>query len=307
MFSVPATAFAATLSSPDYGQTAAFLAASWFDQTILVRLAGVGPSRPDNIGGHLRRSFLGALAQGASAAAKSGQPCTWDPPCALDVFCREQLRSTRGDGLSKPYVIFSQADGPDLLVYLRVFGMANDWLMRAAEALVHGVENILPWTQLYPGRKVAPAILDRQILISPALTRPPVDTVVLNFISPVDASGKNLRATPHSLLTRMLRRVDAVSRWNGVALTETAARALAAQARSMECDPSGLCAGRYEKPNRFGQSRVNTTMSGQFRITGATADFWPVLLIAERAHVGRGSVEGLGRFELDWEGRDAPG
>jgi len=111
---------------------------------------------PVGIGAHLRRSFLGAMGAAASAAAQRGEPCSWDPPCAFDVFCREQLRGPRGDGLPKPYVLQVHPDGGDLIVGLRVIGMANDWYMAAAEAMVAGINTILPWSRLYPGMRSRP-------------------------------------------------------------------------------------------------------------------------------------------------------
>ena len=83
--------------------TVNFLACNWFDQTIRVRLSGAARRSLDpEILNHFRRSFLGALSAGGSPAARAGQPCPWEPPCAFDVFCREQYREN-GSGLPKPF------------------------------------------------------------------------------------------------------------------------------------------------------------------------------------------------------------
>lgn len=294
----PDTAFATVLAAPEHQESADFLAASWFDQTVQLRLGGVGSSCPSDIGGHVRRSFLGALSPGASEAARARAPCTWDPPCALDVFCREQLRGAKGDGMPKPFIIQTQVDAADLLVSLRVFGMANDWFMCAVEALSTGLSTILPWSRLYPGRTEPPPVRARHITTSPPLTRPPTSAVVLDFVSPADISGKDFHGAPHTLLTRMLRRVDAVSRWNGLALSDGVAQDLARQAHAFSYDISGLRSGIYKKPNAAGQKRHNQTVQGKVQIIGDLEAFWPILLIAERAHTGRGAVEGLGQFVL---------
>ena len=47
--------------------------------------------------------------------------------------------------------------GADLVVTLRVFGMANDWFMAAAEAFVAGLSGILPWSRVFPGVTAPPA------------------------------------------------------------------------------------------------------------------------------------------------------
>lgn len=126
------TPFARHLSRPEVVASADALISASFDQTIALRLRGAaGGIAPD---AHLRRSFLAALGPAASEAARSGKPCTWDPPCALDVFCREQLRH-KGAGLPKPYVLWAERHEEDLVIRLRVFGMANDWFAAAAEAL----------------------------------------------------------------------------------------------------------------------------------------------------------------------------
>jgi hypothetical protein len=140
----PQTQLAATLARPEFTGSLDVLARAFVDQTVFFRLENCAPSAPFEIGAHLRRSFLGALGGGASDAAKANEPCNWGPPCALDVFCREQLRGPRGEGLPKPYVMNWHKEGSDLIIVLRVFGMAVDWFMVAAEAMAAGIRTILP-------------------------------------------------------------------------------------------------------------------------------------------------------------------
>jgi hypothetical protein len=159
------------LSQPRRVAGADLLSQGWADLDIGLRLGGIGQRRADDLGSHLRRSFLGALGPAASPAARAGRPCIWDPPCALDVFCREQLRHA-GDGLPKPFVLALRPQGEDLLVTLRVFGMAIDWGMAAAEGLAAGIAGILPWARVMPGMSGPPPILDRTIATS-SLPPPP--------------------------------------------------------------------------------------------------------------------------------------
>jgi len=292
------TGLPAVLARAEWVTETRDLAAAWIDQTLFMRLEGVGGVGAD-FGGHLRRSFLGALGVGASPAAQAGRPCTWDPPCALDVFYREQLRGPRGDGLAKPFVLAAWPEQNDLVVMLRVFGMAMDWSSAAFEALVAGIRGILPWPRLVHGMSAPPAITARSAFTDGIIETPAPEMVQLTMLSPVDASGADPFAEPHTILARAFRRVDAISRWNGVALETDKAIAVARQLRSLDYDLTGLVAGRYSSPNRHGQRRNDPTISGTLVVRGDLTDIWPVLRIAERAHIGRHAVEGLGRVRID--------
>ncbi len=244
-------------------------------------------------------AVLGALGRGASPAAQGNAPCSWDPPCALDVFGREQLRGPRGNGLPKPYVIRAWPYGADLMVELRVFGMANDWAMAAAEALVLGMRDILPWRRLLPSGAAAPELVSRKCRVTRLSVPLPPDSVTLAFLSPMDGAGRDVFAQPHRVMTRMIRRVDAVSRWNGVALDDETGRALARHAAALSYDLSGLRPGCYASPNRHRQARRDPTLSGCLEIRGDLAPLWPLLNIATRCHIGRHAVEGLGAFQIE--------
>ncbi len=272
------------------------LAEAWFDQTAIFRLRGAGALDRPGLGGHLRRSFLGALGRGASPEARAGQPCAWDPPCALDVFLREQFRGPGGDGLPKPYVIFTEADGPDLLVSLRVFGMANDWFAAASEAFVAGMREILPWRQFY-GQDM-PALGGRRLeQVAGLAPLPDPGAVRLEILSPMDASTAR-GALEASLLSRLLRRVDALSRWQGLALDSRQTRRLTEQLRGLDFTGTRLRFGVYNSPNRKRQNRARRSVSGHLVAVGDLHGLMPVLAIGERCHVGRGAVEGQGRYQL---------
>jgi len=299
MTTPPETAFATVLARCRQTRNYEDLAQAFFAQSVTFRLENAGASAPAGVGAHIRRSFLGALGPGASDAARAGKPCSWDPPSALDIFCREQLRGPRGDGLPKPYVVECRPDQQDLLVTLRVFGMANDWFMTAAEAMATGMRDILPWGRLFPGRTQPPRILSRKVDVG--VLRPmPADAraVRLVFTAPTDTGGSDPKDRPHRLLTRLQRRVDGVSRWNGVGLADEAGRALAAQLRGFDFDTSGLVLSHYSSPNASRQTRRKATLTGVLVITGNIRLIWPLLAMGEACHLGRGAVEGLGAYTL---------
>lgn len=292
------TDFSRFLLQADPVRDAAALAGLWHDQTVIYRLEnGRKLQRPD-LGAHLRRSFLGALAAGASPGARNNLPCPWDPPCGLDIFLREQLRGSRGDGLPKPYVIFSETCGNDLLVSLRVFGMANDWFMLAAEAMLAGMRDLLPWQRIY-GCDL-PVIGDRQFQQVSGLELPSVgDIVRLKFISAVDAGGgKAGRRIEPSLLSRLLRRIDGLARWQGVGFTPDYGREMAAMIADLDYSQSALRPGTHISPSRHRKTRPHKTMQGMLVVIGDLTALLPVLAIGERCHMGRAAVEGMGRYRM---------
>ncbi len=293
----PLTGLARALAGAEVRERPSDLAEAWVEQGITLRLDGAARVAP-GFGAHLRRSFLGALGSGASAEAQTGRPCSWEPPCALDVFCREQLRGPAGDGLPKPYVLRYWSDGADLWVSLHVFGMAIDWASAAAEAFVAGLRSILPWRYALRGSEAMPAILSREMVAQRIEPVPPPRTVRLVFCSPMDVSGRNPVLEPWTILARMIRRVDGVSRWNGVALDPDAGRALAGHVRELDYNLSGLKRGWHDSPNRKFEARRDPVVTGALTVTGNLDPIWPILQVAERCHAGRHAVEGLGWLRL---------
>ncbi|WP_428697111.1 hypothetical protein [Stappia sp.] len=297
------TGLAQWLAAPAAGGDLAAIASLWRDQDCSVILAPVAPVDA-GIGAHLRRSYLGALASGASAAARAGQPCPWDPPCALDVFLREQLRSG-GDGLPKPYVLFWHQQGPVLTVTLRVFGTACDWFPVAAEALVAGLSGILPWTKAVKGQRAAPELLARQTGITP-WAEVPEGPLTLRLLSPMDDEGTrpaDNRDIAARILSRTLRRVDALARWSGASLTEDAHRQLTAAAHDVQAQALRLTRGKTASPNRKGEARTRQVVTGEIDLPTIPADLRLLLAFAVRSHIGRGTNEGLGRIGIGQNAR----
>lgn len=301
----PATAFARFLAAPE-PVSAADLLAAWVDREAKVVLALPRPRLPDGFGAHLRRSFLAALAHGGSAEARAGRPCPWDPPCALDVFMREQLR-LGGDGLPKPYVLFPRLDGGRLTVTLRVFGSALDWFAAAAEALVAGLVSVLPWPKVVPGVTL-PEIVDRRL--SPLLSPPPLPAglLVLRLPAPLDMSGARPDGPEDPvarIAARMVRRVDAVARWQGLALPPEETLRLTDLAHRLTSTERHLFPGRYEAPNARAEARANPVVSGWCRVDGDVEGLEPILRLATRTHLGRHTNEGLG--VIRWDGASSHG
>ena len=274
------------------------LSRHWVDQTVHFVLTSDRPIDPVAVGPHLRRSFLGALGPGGSDLARRSEPCDWDPPCALDIFCREQLRGPRGDGMPKPYLVYATSCGKILQVSLRVFGVANDWFPTATEAMGAGLRDILPWQKRLGVPQ--PTLISRQIDMFQSFEVPAdTSTLVLEFESPADISGKSeSQNLGRSLIGRLLRRVDALARWQGAKFSDSELRRLTASLDKLDYDLVGLRSGRVSSPNIQKQDRTRSVLTGRLTLRGELSAIRPVLQIGERCSVGRGAVEGLGRFRI---------
>ena len=282
------------LATPDRVAGLQALAEGWRDMDCTLLLAPVAPVGA-GFGANLRRSFLGALAPGASAPARAGRPCPWDPPCALDVFLREQLRAG-GDGLPKPYVLAHAQDRGVLAVTLRVFGTACDWFPAASEALVAGLTGILPWDKAVPGQRGAPMVQDRMVAPAP-WAEVPDGPVTLHLLSPMDDEGArpdDTRDIAARILSRAIRRVDALARWQGLALSEAALSDLTAQAHAVRATAQRLTFSTHDSPNRHGQTRRTRVMTGAITLPPLSPDMALLLALACRCHIGRHTNEGLG-------------
>lgn len=286
------------LAAPERVAGIGDIAQGWRDEEAVFILAPV-PSVDWDFGAHLRRSFLAALNPGASPAARSGAPCPWDAPCALDVFLREQLRSG-GDGLPKPYVIGWQQEGPALAVTLRVFGTACDWFTAAVEAMTAALQDRLPWDKALTLRHGPPRLLDRRLHPAQPLPMVPEGPLTLRLASPMDDEGANpgQRDIAAALLSRAVRRVDAVARWQGLALMDDALRALTASAHAVSAQAVRLTHETRNSPNAKGQRRSTRVLLGEIDLPPLPPGLRLLLALTSRTQLGRHTNEGLGALEV---------
>lgn len=267
---------------------------AWRDLDCQVILHPVGPA-DSSFGAHLRRSFLAALAPGASPQARAGLPCLWEPPCALDVFLREQLRH-KGDGLPKPYVLFWQQQGQVMQVTLRLFGTACDWGPAAFEALTAAMA-ALPWSKAL--HCVPPRLIQRQIAPAP-WTDLPDGPLTLQLVTPLDDEGSANRDRDIAarLLSRGLRRLDALARWQGLSLEDDTLRALTAQAHAVRASATRLQRITYISPNNRNQNRQTRVLVGEMELPALPPELRLALALMTRSHIGRHTNEGLGLISV---------
>ena len=128
------------------------LAGRWRAARIRAVVPGHGPLAGEVVVMNRIRGAVGAvLMEGASAEAVAGQPCPWQPPCALDVLFREQGRIGGRHGLPKPWVLALDRRGSDLIVTLTLFGFAADWSDVVRQALAMALRRRIDWRDCAPG------------------------------------------------------------------------------------------------------------------------------------------------------------
>ncbi|MCC5976416.1 MAG: hypothetical protein JJT81_20550 [Rubellimicrobium sp.] len=290
------------LATPTRVNDLSGIADGWRDLDCRVLLGPTGTA-DSAFGAHLRRSFLAALAPGASDQARHSKPCPWDPPCALDVFLREQLRAG-GDGLPKPYVLFWDQEGQAMQVTLRIFGTACDWGAAAADALTAALRE-LPWRKAL--HCTPPRPLHREVGPCPWIDVPE-GPLTLRLVSSMDDEGSadKGRDIAARILSRALRRIDALARWQGLGLEDDAMRALTAQVHALRATDIRLRPGQHLSPNAAGQKRHSRVLTGEFDLPDLPDDLRLLLSLALRCHVGRHTNEGLGRLSVRVKAGELP-
>lgn len=290
-------ALAQRLLSPATRLPLAALGQAWFHQVVVCRIDR--PRRHDEpltLLNRIRGAWGESLKRGASAAAIGGRPCDFDPPSSFDVFFREQARIGGRHGLPKPYVFVLDVRRNELEIRLSVFGFACDWIAVARERLVEAVAHVR-WTSDGYGEPVR--VRSCALLTAPAMAISAAPgEVVLDFLTPFDATGEDVAQQPWSVVARLARRVDGLARWMDVGV-EADWQEIAGHWRGLDFAWDAFERGEHLRGSRR-QQRVFANPVGQasLRIAGDLAPVWPVLFLGQTCHVGRGAVAGQGRYRL---------
>ena len=237
------------------------------------------------------------LLQSASPEAIAGAPCPWEPPCALDVLFREQGRAG-ARGIPKPFVLSATRKGWDLVVTLTLFGFAVDWAPVAAHALTAVLTQGIDWRGQRPGLFLPPARVGRVATagfdcIEPVPGR---SQIAIEFVTPLMDETEDLVDRPTMILTRAAWRIAALAAWQGVRLIGDDGR-LRAELDGVRCDASQLKQFTAARHSGRGQRGFNVpVLTGVLVINDPAPVVWVLLAIGQRTHVGKGAVEGFGRF-----------
>jgi hypothetical protein len=304
------TALAARLLDPAARVPLAELPAHWVTATVEATVPGHGALAGDLVlMGRIRGALGRVLMDGASRAAIAGRPCDFDPPCALDVLFREQARTGK-HGVPKPWVLALDRHGLDLVVRITLFGFAIDWAGAVGQALATALRRGVDFRERAGGGHdrlfLPPPEVSHLAIREAGVAMPrPRDTVLLDFLTPLDAAGDDPLDRPASVVGRLARRIGLMARWMDVVI-DADWPALAAHWNALPCDPAGLA--RETLDSRSGRQRDDRTggrrrfarplLSGTLAIGGDLVPVWPLLVLGETCHAGRGGTAGLGRYRL---------
>ena len=250
----------------------------------------------------VRRAFGGALLKTASKEAQDPQqlPCSWSPVCGSDLLFREQMRIQR-DGLPKPYVLLCEPVGANLLLSIRLFGLATQWAPALADSMTLALRETLLQSRINPGLEGVD-IIGRYMKSEPCqkpMQMTGTQDVCLRIISSVDYSATDILHDPYSLLTRGVRRLDGMLRWHGLALERDWAMRLAEQAQGFDYDVSGLVKKSIRRESgRQRQSFKDIVLTGALLIRGDFQDWNIIFPLLESCFIGRGAVDGRGRVQF---------
>jgi len=247
----------------------------------------------------IRGAFGRRLMEGASREALAGQPCPWRPPCTLDVLFREQARVGK-HGLPKPFTLSLDRHGRDLLVRLALLGFAMDWAAAAAQALVAALRHDIDWRGHADGNFLPRPEVESFAIAEAGIPGLAREATVLRFVTPLDASGDDPLDRPATIIGRLARRVDLMSRWMGVEV-DADWPLLARLWNGLDYHSAGLrrAAGLPRRSGRNGNSFSQALVEGELSIAGPLDPIRPILVVGQSCHAGRGATHGLGRYVLE--------
>lgn len=221
-------------------------------------------------------------------------------PHAYDVLFSPLVRDAGGDEVPRPLLARAWIADGLLHAEVRLFGDAMAWADDAGPALLMALRGGLALSgrsrrrvaaepdDVYEARTWHVAVPDR------------IDYASLTFRSPVTTRlGGRLSGDPRSILRGVLRRVEAMARWQGAALlppTDAACRAL----ETVAVDARALHFYRATRHSRRQGDRAIPMAGhlGRLVLTGQLAPLVPYLAIAETCNIGSHAGLGFGWYDL---------
>ena len=279
----------------------ATLAARWRMARVELRCAGGGGEVANpNTAAKLRGALGRRLAEGASASALAGGPCSWPAPCAYDLLFNAQGFAAGRLEIPKPFVLAVEEDKGDLIASMTLFGDAVDWVGEAADALVRALRGGI---DVAGGRRLELEPVTRWIGVTEGVAAAPPSGARLRlaFVTPlILRQGDRSHADPESLIKSLANRVSGLALWHGVALAVDGP-ALAAEAAVLGAGAEWEAPIRaaWKRGSRAQRRRMDLRgMTGTLTLPPAPAFVASLVAIGEHTHAGGRTTLGMGRYTL---------
>lgn len=245
----------------------------------------------------IRGAFGRALAELPPPVVHRHDP--FSRPPAFKVLW-EAFRDEVGRELPKPFVIDVDIGGNEIIVVLRVFGLAQYWAGLARDALlmaldggvsiktdskIHVQFEPLSWTSRRVDGLDCPRIArDAVLLLSTPLA-----------VRHGSAIGLSARSLFHSAFVR----ASGLARWQGLRLLADSG-AIGSLAEHMHLEADALFPVRFSRHSRRQPGREIPVMGlmGRLGLQGPLEALTPYLAIGAVAHIGSHAALGLGRYDL---------
>lgn len=202
--------------------------------------------------------------------------------------------------IGKPFVLRAWPQDDCCIVELRLFGMADQWLDDAVDALLDALKGGIA-LKAERSFRVPMRVLDVLTSASGGLPEAPrASSAVMKFRAPV-AVRRHARHVFHplSVVASVVKRVESLASWQGVSLGHDRAR-LRAVLDELSIDDRDMTPYRWERHSiRGGDQAIGVGgLIGDLRLSGNLAPLVPYLQIAETCNTGSHAALGLGWFDL---------
>lgn len=277
----------------------ATLADRWTMQDLRVLVPGHGALAQDAWTLHRFRGALGhALWVGASAEARADRPCPFQPPCGYALFHGTTDPDGMGAGNDRPFTLEADDLDGDLLLTLRLFGMAGDWASEFLAAMVAACRSGLD-TGTRGQRRALPVQMATRAPAALPGALPPHAGVTVETVTPIvqKSDGKAQASLDvASLLSALARRLESLARWHGLR-PGWDSRAIGRVAQTYCADAQAML-GAATVPTGRDTGRLRPAHAGLLRLPPPPPDLAPLLRLAPAVHLGADIAYGAGRVRV---------
>ncbi len=288
---------------------------------------------PPYKGTTLRGALGYALREVACLEAMPGcEGCASPARCAYGALYESAVDAAGTAGSfdrPMPYVLSPPLDdrqdyapGDRLELVVCLIGTARRWLPKLIEALVVlgqqglGVERSC-WTLARLGTKTpqgpprnlalhAADLVDQAAVMDAAsllASRPLRERVTLQFLTPTHLTDKGqivTRLDGSILARRLLRRIGGLAEnYCGESLDQIDFNAMLTTAARLTCADQRLHLHSWDRySSRRGHKHALSGIVGEVTLSGVDESLWPLLLLGEQLHLGKGASFGMGKYQI---------